>query len=85
MLRQAALSGMGIAVLPESYVTQDIETGSLVRLLPGYALKDADKEVSIVYPGRRHVPAKTRSFVDFALAYFRDRESVEADSEALPK
>ena len=40
--------------------------------LPGYALKDADKEVSMVYPGRRHVSAKTRSFVDFALAYFRD-------------
>ncbi|GJH07425.1 LysR family transcriptional regulator [Caballeronia novacaledonica] len=85
MLRQAALSGMGIAVLPESYVTQDVETGSLVRLLPGYTLKDADKEVSIVYPGRRHVPAKTRSFVDFALAYFRDREPVEADSGAFPK
>jgi hypothetical protein len=31
------------------------------------------------------VPAKTRSFVDFALAYFRDRESVEADSGAFPK
>lgn len=74
MLRQAALSGMGIAVLPESYVGQDIRAGSLVRLLPGYTLKDADKEVSIVYPGRRHVSAKTRSFVDFALDYFRSRE-----------
>ncbi|SAK46927.1 LysR family transcriptional regulator [Caballeronia temeraria] len=84
MLRQAALSGMGIAVLPQSYVAQDIESGSLVRLLPGYTLKDADKEVSIVYPGRRHVPAKTRSFVDFALAHFRDRELVEADSAAHP-
>ncbi|SPB15197.1 LysR family transcriptional regulator [Caballeronia novacaledonica] len=84
MLRQAALSGMGIAVLPESYVSQDIETGSLVRLLPGYTIKDADKEVSIVYPGRRHVPAKTRSFVDFALTYFRERETVEVDPEAFP-
>jgi DNA-binding transcriptional LysR family regulator len=75
MLRQAALSGMGIAVLPESYVGHDIEAGSLVRLLPGYTLKDADKEVSIVYPGRRHVSAKTRSFVDFALEFFRSREA----------
>ncbi|EKS68828.1 MULTISPECIES: LysR family transcriptional regulator [Caballeronia] len=78
MLRQAALSGMGIAVLPESYVAQDIEVGSLVRLLPGHTLKDADKEVSIVYPGRRHVSAKTRAFVDFALAYFRDGELADA-------
>ena len=30
MLRQAALSGMGIAVLPESYVVHDLETGVAV-------------------------------------------------------
>ncbi|WP_244814482.1 LysR family transcriptional regulator [Caballeronia sp. Lep1P3] len=77
MLRQAALCGMGVAVLPLSYVTGDIETGALVRLFPGHTVKDADKEVSIVYPGRRHVSAKTRSFVDFALAYFRDRVPAE--------
>jgi DNA-binding transcriptional LysR family regulator len=78
MLRQAAVSGMGIAVLPESYIAQDVEAGALVRLFAGYTLGDADKEVSIVYPGRRHVSAKTRSFVDFALAYFRDRAPAEA-------
>jgi DNA-binding transcriptional LysR family regulator len=77
MLRQAALLGMGIAVQPESYVTQDIESGELVRLLPKYSVKDAEKEVSIVYPGRRHVSAKTRSFVDFALGYFRERVAFE--------
>ena len=73
MLRQAAICGMGITVLPESHVARDIESGALVRLLPGFAIKDADKEVSLVYPGRRHVSAKTRSFVDFTLAYFRER------------
>ncbi|SAK43588.1 LysR family transcriptional regulator [Caballeronia fortuita] len=83
MLRQAALSGMGIAVLPESYVAQDIDTGALVRLLSGYAIGGADKEVSIVYPGRRHVSAKTRSFVDFALTYFRERDLVDANTGAL--
>jgi DNA-binding transcriptional LysR family regulator len=73
MLRQAALLGMGVAVLPENYVAHDVESGALVRLLPNYAIRNAEKEVSIVYPGRKHVSAKTRSFVDFALAYFRDR------------
>jgi DNA-binding transcriptional LysR family regulator len=71
MLGQAAISAMGVAVLPESHVARDIESGALVRLFPGFSVKDADKEVSLVYPGRRHVSAKTRSFVDFALAYFR--------------
>jgi DNA-binding transcriptional LysR family regulator len=73
MLRQAALAGMGIAVLPESHVTQDIEAGALVPILTGYAVKDADKQISLVYPGRRYVSAKTRSFVDFTIAHFRGR------------
>ncbi|MDR5819129.1 LysR family transcriptional regulator [Caballeronia sp. LZ043] len=85
MLRQAALFGMGIAVLPESHVKQDMRDGSLLRLLPDYAIREADKEVSIVYPGRRHVSAKTRSFVDFALDYFRSHEaSGEKRDEVLP-
>jgi DNA-binding transcriptional LysR family regulator len=65
-------------VLPESHVASDIESGVLVRLLPGFPVKDADKEVSLVYPGRRHVSAKTRSFVDFALAYFRNDAAANA-------
>jgi DNA-binding transcriptional LysR family regulator len=71
MLRQAALSGMGITALPESHVAGDMSNGTLIRLLADHVVKDADKEVSLVYPGRRHVSAKTRSFVDFVLAHFR--------------
>jgi hypothetical protein len=29
------------------------------------------------------VPAKTRTFVDFALAHFRDREPVDASPETF--
>ena len=78
MLRQAALSGMGITALPESHVADDLEHGALVRLLTDYAVSNADKEVSLVYPGRRHVSAKTRSFVDFALAHFRKDSAMNA-------
>jgi DNA-binding transcriptional LysR family regulator len=85
MLRQAAVSGMGVTVLPESHVLEDIRTGSLTRLLPDYSIKDADKEVSIVYPGRRHVPAKTRSFVDFALDHFRTRERLGETAAPFPQ
>jgi DNA-binding transcriptional LysR family regulator len=71
MLRQLALSGMGITALPENHVADDIASGALIRLLADHVVKDADKEVSLAYPGRRHVSAKTRSFVDFVLAHFR--------------
>ncbi|SDG77519.1 LysR family transcriptional regulator [Paraburkholderia phenazinium] len=71
MLRQAVLADMGIAILPENHVVADLSSGTLVQVLAGYQIKGADKEVSLVYPGRRHVSAKTRSFVDFTVDYFR--------------
>jgi DNA-binding transcriptional LysR family regulator len=71
MLRQAALADMGITILPENHVAADIAQGTLVQVLPDWRILDADKELSLVYPGRRHVSAKTRSFVDFTVNYFR--------------
>ncbi len=70
MLRQAALADMGITILPENHVSADLMSGALVQVLPDYRIKGADKEVSLVYPGRRHVSAKTRSFVEFIRRLF---------------
>jgi DNA-binding transcriptional LysR family regulator len=36
-LRRAALAGIGIVMLPEIMVSEDIACGRLVRLLLGYA------------------------------------------------
>lgn len=74
MLRQAALAGMGITILPANQVAADLKEGTLVRVLADHEIRDADKELSLVYPGRRHVPAKTRSFVDFTVDWFRQNE-----------
>jgi DNA-binding transcriptional LysR family regulator len=73
MQRQAALAGMGIAILPANQAAADLASGAVVRVLADYRIRDADKELSLVYPGRRHVPAKTRSFVDFTVDWFRNR------------
>ncbi|HXZ07016.1 MAG TPA: LysR family transcriptional regulator [Paraburkholderia sp.] len=70
MLRRAALAGMGIAILPEPAIEEDLARGALVRVLPAYTIGDSNANVSIVYPSRRHVPARTRAFVDFTLAHF---------------
>ncbi|HTH59917.1 MAG TPA: LysR family transcriptional regulator [Paraburkholderia sp.] len=69
MVRLAALAGMGIAILPAPLVADDLAHGTLRRLLPDYEIEDADAQLSIVYPGRRHLPAKTRSFIDYALEH----------------
>lgn len=71
MLRQAARAGMGIAVLPENHVLADLRDGTLTQLLPNYRIANADKELTLVYADRRHISAKTRSFVDFSVDWFR--------------
>jgi DNA-binding transcriptional LysR family regulator len=67
MVRLATLRDMGFSILPEGIVANDIKDGTLVRLLPDYAVDDPEMKVSIVYPGRQYLPAKTRFFIDYAL------------------
>lgn len=70
MLRQLALVHMGLAILPGPYVKDDVEKGSLVQVLRGYKIRESAKELSLVYPGRRHISAKVRAFVDLTLEHF---------------
>ncbi|MBN3752281.1 LysR family transcriptional regulator [Paraburkholderia sp. Tr-20389] len=84
MLRQLVLADMGVAILPEDYVTGDIANGALSRVLTQYRVINGHKELSLVYPGRRHVSTKVRTFVDFTLEYFRrDCSVVPARSDVI--
>ncbi|WP_350030135.1 LysR family transcriptional regulator [Caballeronia sp. GAWG1-1] len=67
MVRLATMRDMGFSILPEGIVNRDIADGTLVRLLPEYTIDDPEMKVSIVYPGRQYLPAKTRFFIDYAL------------------
>lgn len=67
MVRLATLAGMGFSILPEGIVSADLEAGTLVRVLPEYNIDDPDMKVSVVYPGRQYLPAKTRLFIDYTL------------------
>ncbi len=71
LIRQAALAGMGIALVPESVVAAELTSGALVRVLPAFRAANASSEVSIVYPGRQHLSAKIRTFVEFAIEHFQ--------------
>ncbi|WJF90131.1 LysR family transcriptional regulator [Paraburkholderia bonniea] len=68
MLRQFALLGMGIAILPSYLIGQDMTQGKLVRLLGNYRLPQV--EINIAYPSRRHLPAKVRTFIDHLVEHF---------------
>ena len=68
MLRQFALLGMGIAILPSYLIGRDMTRGRLVRLLGDFRLPQV--EINIAYPSRRHLPAKVRTFIDHLVEHF---------------
>jgi DNA-binding transcriptional LysR family regulator len=65
-LRQAALSGMGVAMLPDVLIAQDIEAGKLVPLLQGY--EPPSRPMFLIYAQDRYRLPKVRHFVEAALA-----------------
>jgi DNA-binding transcriptional LysR family regulator len=82
MLRTAALAGMGVAILPERVVEQDLSMEALVQLLPGYTIDDGYTTVSVIYPDRQYMATKTRAFVEFVLAHYDEYRHDEHDHEA---
>jgi len=69
VLREWAIAGLGIALKSTWDVYQHLQDGSLVELFPGYAFH-SDVAIYAVYPHRRHLPAKTRVFIEFLAASF---------------
>lgn len=63
MLRLAACNGAGIVFLPLFIVQDDLYAGRLVQILSAYT--SIDLGIYAVYPSRKHLSAKVRTFVDF--------------------
>jgi DNA-binding transcriptional LysR family regulator len=66
IIRLAALSGAGILFQPHFIVGDDLAAGRLIQLLPEW--QSAELGVYAVYPSRKHLSAKVRTFVDFLAA-----------------
>ena len=62
-LRAFALSGQGVAILPQWLVEEDLQAGRLVRLLADHSF--SQQGVYALYPDTRHLPLKVRAFIDF--------------------
>ena len=66
---RAARAGLGVAIVPDFVAEASIQSGELVTLFDDFIIKD--RGIYAVYPHRRYLPAKVRSFVDFLAAWFR--------------
>jgi DNA-binding transcriptional LysR family regulator len=61
-IRLAALAGLGIALLPSFLVDDEFATGHLVRLFPELGTQTV--RVLCLYPSRRLVDPRVRTFID---------------------
>lgn len=71
LLREAVLQGLGVALLPSFLVAEDLRAKTLRRLLPGWQVRAPfGTAAHLVWMPARHLPAKTRVFIDFLLQRF---------------
>lgn len=66
------LQNMGITLLPEQLIRQQLASGELVAIFQDYTMcyPQLDvEEVFVLYSNRKHLPAKVKAFIDF----YRDR------------
>jgi DNA-binding transcriptional LysR family regulator len=68
LLRDAVMQGVGVALLPDFVVGDDLAARRLVRLLPRWKPRPPfGPAAHLVWLPARHLPPKTRAFVDFML------------------
>ncbi len=67
-LEAMAVEGLGIAYEPDFIVGRDLAAGKLVRLLAEWELPASP--IYVVYPSRRHLSAKVRTFTDHVAEAF---------------
>jgi DNA-binding transcriptional LysR family regulator len=63
VLRQAALAGAGIAMLPTYFIGDDLRRGALVRLLPDH--EPEPMGIHAVYLSRQHQPQPLKLLIEF--------------------
>ena len=67
-LKDAAVEGRGIILLPSFIAYKEIERGALVKILKEYKLPQMDAYA--IYPQTRHLSQRVRAFVDFLVKRF---------------
>jgi DNA-binding transcriptional LysR family regulator len=65
-LREAALAGMGIALLPGILVKDDLDAGSLMQVLPD--IETGKVPIVALYPHKRFLEPRVRQFIDMLAA-----------------
>ena len=68
-LREAAVAGLGVALLPDHLCRQELARGKLVQVFDAW--QAADGIVHLVFTTRRGLPVAVRALIDHLVAAFR--------------
>lgn len=71
VLRDAAVSGLGIALLPTFIAGPELRSGELRTIIPKYQAPEL--WVCALYPPTRHLAMKVRVFIDFLVERFGNK------------
>ncbi len=80
-VRNAAVNGLGIALLPEYLVVDDLRAGRLEHVLSDHGSETAPAYV--VYPSRQHLAPRTRTVIDFVIEEVRRLRAGRAECVPL--
>lgn len=75
VLRDAAVQGLGITLLPQFIIHEDIKQGRLQQILPEFV--GLPISACVLYPVNRHLSTKVRLFVDFLVNSLQDTALAE--------
>ncbi|EIC86160.1 LysR family transcriptional regulator [Serratia sp. M24T3] len=73
LMLEAAIDGLGIAYLPDSYMREDLQHGRLTAVLEDWS--PPIPGLCLYFPQNRHMPANLRVFIDL-LREFRGTQGV---------
>jgi DNA-binding transcriptional LysR family regulator len=79
VLRQALVDGLGLAMLPQFVVADDLAAGRLRRVLESHVGQEIS--IFVVFSHHRHQPAKVRAFVELLV----ERLQSEPKTAAAPR
>jgi len=67
LLRDAAVAGLGIALLPQLILREALESGALVQVLRGVV--EQETRLAVVYVERELLPPQVRAFIEALVAW----------------
>lgn len=86
-LRQCAVAGMGLTLLPRWNVAHELRTGELVDVFPDYqaTVSEFDAAAWLLYPSRSYLPLKVRAYTEFLREKFKHGSPAEIGLSAATR